>query len=443
MAALYASEEKKNLGEKIIDFIRTTINADSPQKQSGFQDMGDSNVTLFKDVGGEWNWLLVVSNNRLDREKEILTSDGHKHFVGLIDSGRYKEMFGHDMPELWVWHVPVAIGDAKAVHYDEERGYLFAGGHGRKGEFYDRVFTALADKEKSEPGSLAASHGMPDKYIARDPVNQAYLNEYASKEFTVLPREEAANQGTWLPAVIVKESDMDGMPDHKRDWFIETFGEDTFNEFNQFLDTVAREADDAGIPKKEIENMADSTEELKGEDLEETSETSEEVTDAPVEETVTDPDIKQESEEEEPEEEEEEEEEKEFVTKKEMVELITEISNTMKEVNAAVVGFTERFDQLEVEVKQLKESDESKIADKSVTTPPLSLAAIFKSESSAIGKDATRLDYNKDRQLHQAGPEETKGIEAGGLGIKTIDDLIKNQRESRSFSFPGQPNGQS
>lgn len=443
MAALYANEGSKNLGERIIDFIQTTLKAGSlDDGQSGQTITSDAGVTLLKDKTGIWSWLLVVSNNRLDREKEILTSDAHRYFVELIDSGKYKEMMGHDTPELWVWHIPVPIGDASFVHYDE-RGFLYAGGHGRKGKFYDKVFTALADKEKSEPGSLAASHGMPNTYIARDPVNPAYINEYVSKEFTVLPRSEAANLGTWFPAVTLKERGMDEMPDHKRDWLIETFGEDTVNEFNQFIDTVARDADDAGIPKKELDNMADSTEELKGEDLEETEETSEEATDTPVEETsAADDDVKQESEEEEPEEEEDEE-EKDFVTKKEVVELIEEIGQTMKSVNDAIASFSERFDRLEVEVKQLKETDEAKIADKAATTPRMSLAALFTNEvTSTVGKEATRLDYNKDRTLHQAGPEETKGLEAGGLGIPTIDGLIKEQRTSRSFALPGRPNGQ-
>ena len=189
--------------------------------------------------------------------------------------------------------------------------------------------------------------------------------------------------------------------------------------------------------------MADSTEELKGEDLEETSETSEEATDTSVEETsVLDEEVKQESEEDMPEEEEDEE-EKDYVTKKEVVELIEEIGQTMKSVNDAITSFSERFDRIEVEVKQLKETDEAKIADKAATTPRMSLAALFTNEvTSTVGKKATRLDYHRDRTLHQAGPEETKGLEAGGLGIPTIDGLIKEQRMSRSFGLPGQPNGQ-
>ena len=187
--------------------------------------------------------------------------------------------------------------------------------------------------------------------------------------------------------------------------------------------------------------MADSTEELKGEDLEETSETSEEAADTSVEDTSVAEEVKQDSEEEEPEEEEEEEEEeKQFVTKKEMVELISEIGNTMKEVKEFVSGMGEKLDQLGVEVKQLKESDETKIAEKAATTPQISLAAMFSSAVSTVGSDATRLDYNKDRQLHQAGPEETKGDESGGLGIATIDGFIKEQRKNRSFVLPGQPN---
>ena len=121
-----------------------------------------------------------------------------------------------------------------------------------------------------------------------------------------------------------------------------------------------------------------------------------------------------------------------------------DFSHTMKEVNVAVSGITERFDRLEVEVKQLTESDETKIAEKAATTPLASLASMFKSDvASTIGSDETRLDYNKDRQLHQAGPEETKADEPGTVGIPLVDGFIKEQRTgNRAFTLPGQPNGQ-
>jgi hypothetical protein len=443
MAALYANEGKKNLGERFIDLIQTAMKVNlSDEKQSGLKITSDANVTLYKDVSGIWRWLLVVSNNRLDREKEILTSDGHRYFVDLLDSGKYKEMMGHDMPELWIWHIGVPVGDAEIVHYDE-RGYLFAGGRGRKGKFYDKVFAALADKEKSEPGSLAASHGMPTTYIAKDPVNQAYINQYASKEFTVLPREEAANEGTWLPAVLLKESGMDGMPDHKREWFIDTFGEDTFNEFDQFLSTVAREADDAGIPKKELDSMADSTEELKGEDLEETIEgTSEEVVDTPVEEVdATGEEVKQDGDKED---EPEEEEEKDFITRSEMEDLVKSIATGQKAFNDNINALNETLIQIGAEVKQLKEADETKIAEKAATTPQASLSALFGSyATSAIGSDEAKVDYHKERGLHQAGPEESEADVPGTVGIPIVDGFIKEQRTGeRAFTLPGQPNGQ-
>jgi len=430
--------EYRKLGVKLEDM------PDSVKELESKEEMEDSNITFFKDTDGQWAWLLVVSNNRLDREKDILTSNGHRYFVEAIDSGKYKELIGHDMPELWIWHVNVPVGDAAIVHYDE-RGYLFAGGHGRKGKFYDKVFSALAAKEKADPGSLGASHGMPYQFIARDPVNQAYINEYLSKEFTILPKEEAANLGTWFPAVIKKESGMDIMPDHKRQWFIDTFGENTFNEFNQFLDTVAREADDAGIPKKELNSMTDSTEELKGKALEEAIEevASDDTADTPVESVeVVEEEVKQEdSEEEMPEEEEEE--EKEFITRQEMESLVKDMAVAIKDVSDHLGAITEQLTQLGAEVKELKESDEIKIAEKAASTPQASLSALFASyATSAIGSDAAEVSYHKERKLHQAGPEEAEDG-PGSTGIPIVDGFIKDQRSgNRGFVFPGQPNGQ-
>jgi len=453
MSALYANEEKEIEGG--VGLAETPANHTQGSKQTSAKA---AKVTFFKNKSLDtWVWLLVVSNNILDREKEILTSDAHKEFVRIIDDGEYKELMGQDMPELWIWHVPFPIGDTVKVAY-HQKGFLVAGGYGRKGEIYDRIFTVLADKERQKPGSLAASHGMPTSFIERDPTTSAYIIRYASKEFTVLPRKKAANQGTWLPAVRLKEQDMDDNFGDKRQWFVETFGEETVSDMDQFLESVARETDDAGIPKKELESMADSTEELTDETLEETVEATDEATEAPVEDTaVADvEEVKMEEEEEDSseedeedsskqDEEDEEEEEKQYVTKSEMHELIKElavqIGGPINEIKHSLKEQGEKLDLLGADVEKVKQDDATKIAEKAATTPPLSYAAMFTSSfESAIGSEETRLDYNKDRGLYRAGPEENDDVVPGGLGVGVIDGFLKEQRSGQTLFMPGNPN---
>ena len=450
MSALYANEDKEIFYSDKLGHIADSKRLEEMQGSKTIPAYADTKITFFKNKSlDRWVWLLVVSNNMLDRDKEILTSDAHKDFVKLIDSGGYKELMGHDAPELWVWHVPFPIGDAMKVAY-HEKGFLIAGGYGRKGQIYDRMFTALADLEESEPGALAASHGMPTEFIDKDPTTPAYLIKYASKEFTVLPRSKAANQGTWIPAVRRKEQDMGNIDGEKREWFEETFGVETVKALDQFLESVAIETDDAGIPKKELTSMADSTEELTEEVLEDTVESTDEATETSVEEDAVAEvveEVKQEDEEEEDEESEDDEEEKEYVTRKEMEEFINavaeKVGGPINELKHILAEHTERLDQLGADVKQVKQTDETKIAEKAATTPQLSMAAMFMSSfESAIGSDEARLDYNKDRQLYNAGPEETDEEVPGGLGVSLIDGFLKEQRSGQTLFMPGNPHGQ-
>jgi len=407
--------------------------------------MKTSNLTLFKDSDGEWNWAGIVSNMWMDREEDILTSDAHMKFVEAIDTGKYKEVFGKDTPDLWVWHVPVPVGYAETVAYDK-RGFLIAGGKGLKGEFYDNVFSGLAIAEKKEPGCIGMSHGMPFDYLeiekeesAMDIPVRNMITGYMSEEFTFLPKFAAANYGTGLGGIMVKS--MLEIEDYKEKWFVDTFGENVVAQFNSRLSEIGKAADEADIPKKEIKNMTDSTDEVQETVTEETP-TESEVAEESVEELEATEPVEAEEKADQPVEDEEDdeeddseddEEEKQYVTAKDLESIVSEIVKGVAEpvqlIQKEIVKLREDLDKTRFELSELKSSEDSRVADKAMNTPAASLSAII--ARTIVGQEGAQLDYNKERTLRQAGPEETETKLDGQTGIPSIDALIKEQRGQR------------
>jgi hypothetical protein len=417
-----------------------------------------SRLLLFKDHNGLWNWLGIVSNNRMDREADILTSDSHRKFVDSIDSGRYREVFDKDAPDLWVWHVPVPIGYAETVAYDE-RGFLIAAGKGYEGEFYDDVFSGLDNYERENPGGIGMSHGMPWDFLEIEqkddnaPDAPQLITGYMSEEFTFLPIDHAANLGTGMGGIMVKSMPLE-IEEYKRDWFVDTFGDDVVMQFDARLSEIGKAADEADVPKKEI-TMTDSTDKKKESDsVAEDTLAEEEVEDTAVEEEATPEDVedKQEDEDEEEDEEkqedeeEEEEEEKQYVTTSDLEEVVQEVikgvTEPFAEVTASLAKMREQIDDIQKELDTLKMTEDERVTEKAKETPAASLSAII--ARTIVGQEQAQVDYNKERKFHQAGPEETEFDStnvAGLTGIASIDETIMKQRGRNRVQMATQ-NGQ-
>lgn len=83
----------------------------------------------------------------------------------------------------------------------------------------------------------------------------------------------------------------------------------------------------------------------------------------------------------------------------------------------------ERFEQLETDVKGLKQTDEVKLAEKARYTPAASLSAMAESlEKSVIGNEEARVDGRTT--LGKSGPEEVKPTVEPRTGIPWVDDMI-------------------
>jgi hypothetical protein len=352
----------------------------------------------------------------------------------------------------------VPIGYAETVAYDE-RGFLIAAGKGYEGEFYDDVFSGLDNYERENPGGIGMSHGMPWDFLEIEqkddnaPDAPQLITGYMSEEFTFLPIDHAANLGTGMGGIMVKSMPLE-IEEYKRDWFVDTFGDDVVMQFDARLSEIGKAADEADVPKKEI-TMTDSTDKKKESDsVAEDTLAEEEVEDTAVEEEATPEDVedKQEDEDEEEDEEkqedeeEEEEEEKQYVTTSDLEEVVQEVikgvTEPFAEVTASLAKMREQIDDIQKELDTLKMTEDERVTEKAKETPAASLSAII--ARTIVGQEQAQVDYNKERKFHQAGPEETEFDStnvAGLTGIASIDETIMKQRGRNRVQMATQ-NGQ-
>lgn len=468
MAALYANTGHKDLGNESPILKELERQSDIMPSVTGF--------TVKQDGKGTWHWLGVVSNNWLDKHFEWISTKAHKRFVEMIDKGEFgplvlsswlvdlpgkigtmfKEIGERGTPDLWYWHLPVPIGYAYLVAYDD-RGYLIAAGQQKEGEFYSSVFKTISETNIQH----GMSHGMPDVFIERSSANKRIIDGYLSTEFTALPDDEAANFGTTFSANI-KEAVMQ-IPKNKSSRMTEVFGEETVARFDALLGELEIFAEDSEIPRKEKQAMSDQTtadaqvEEAEVEEVEteevEAEETEVEEADA-VQDTVA------ESEAESDDEESDEEVETgmamdpaKFQVPTDFKAFAKEIAEGLKEVmtdfqaaqDARFKTLEKQLEDQRAELAKLRDSDAERIAAKAAETPIASMAGWLATEvGSVIGKDAARIHGNEDRALYNKTKVGESEEQASVPGVpSSIAAMIQRQRgRGRVVRVPTAVDGQ-
>ena len=425
MAALYASDKKSYFDSIFSMSYDKSTGVATVKLKAKSTSPSDDGVYFYKEESGSWRWLGIVSNNRLDRHEEIITSKGHKYFVNSIDSGLYTKMMGIEMPELWVWHVPVPIGTSEVVSYDE-RGFLISAGKQYEGEFYSKIFEKLS---KVAP-TLGMSHSFPAILTRLDSDNLNHIIEYMAREFTVLPLIKAANWLTGGLSIEYKEMVMDMLqiPEHKREWFKTTFGEDMVAEFDRRLEDLGKAADAVGLPKKEfdmqVEQSVVTEETVVDQPVAEVPEVIEEVTevveDVPEEEgeEVLEPVVKTGMTPTEF-----------YIPKEALDEIVAGVKAPFDLLLKEVQSANARLVVVEKELASIKKGVIDQEKEIESRTPYASLAGQL--AKSIIGSEAAQVDYNKERDMYN-GPEETHDKQANSpTGISFVDEAINRQRNRR------------
>lgn len=176
---------RKELKEKAVDettkmeeIVNEEVTKELAENKEATLVVKSKGVVLFKNAQGELIWAGIHTNKFQDRDKDILKEKSHRRFVRKVYDGDYP------FPQLWIWHIEKAVGEANWLAYDE-RGFLLSGG-----KVYPQ-FEELVTELVTNTPEMGMSHGMPYETVVYD--SEGYIDEYQSIEVTMLPVSEASN----------------------------------------------------------------------------------------------------------------------------------------------------------------------------------------------------------------------------------------------------------
>ena len=382
MLAINASMEKTSVFP-VLDMLRSLVN----KKRS--------DLLLHKGTDGLMHWSAVYSNSFRDDDypvREALSAESHRLFEVLVDEGAVP------YPQLWVYHEKSwNLGQSTWVAtwenpQDESVVFALAGGYIHPG------LEDVAESIMSMP-SVKVSHGMYRDYVIRDMDDPSIIRFYISKEFSVVPGGLEANH---LTGFFLDEDDTMSEDFAKKRKALEGRGvpgemldklqslTDTLSEAGVALEfesvKTAGETEDADAA---ADNVTQTDQETESQDT-----TADVDGQEPVEGDAADQD---------------------GVTDEGTQEVMTELAKAVEiSLNAAMVlnekvnGLQETLQTLEKSVRDLRKSDDEKVAEKAKMTPMASMAALV--NASVVGKDGAREDGRSS--LAKSGPTETQGGES-------------------------------
>lgn len=120
-------------------------------------------------------WFGIPSNIYEDRVGDFIIEEAQLQFIKSVD----REVMPY--PELWIWHIPLAVGMTDWLAYDTD-GFLLASGTVFKE--YEGLLNNLSQVDEEMGMSLGA-----ELYKRRGD----YIIEYYPYEFSILPKLSAAN----------------------------------------------------------------------------------------------------------------------------------------------------------------------------------------------------------------------------------------------------------
>lgn len=349
----------------------------------------DAPFMVFKDKDGIPKWITRYSNIYRDQDypPEIISKQSHEYFEEMIDKGIVP------MPELWVWHMPLRIGETEVVTFDKENGIAIAMGSFDDNDAAKEFAQILMDN----PDDWGVSHGMPGQFIERSKEDPTVITKHITKEISVLPKYAAANK--WADFAILKEVDMT----IKQEKFEQLKAHGVSPEVLQDLESgnkeLATALEELGIESKEATEEIVDEKEAEAEVVEEVEETKE--ADEPIEDEQKEAD--------------------EVDLQKQMVDAIKEIGTIMR-------GFNDRLVQLEEKQVEEKEAKVEIPED----LPPMALkemlfqAMNFKDNSVRESEDAVidgRTGLAKAKPAEKEAEDKPRIVETGN---PLLNDVLSN-----------------
>lgn len=400
------TEEETPIWQKTADAVINWMKEMFYSDDGGDKEQ-DSQFMIWKEADGGLRWLATYSNKFRDDDRpqpEIISEKSHIRFEHLVDEKQVS------MPELWLWHVPEwKFGVADWVAYDTE-GFALASGTIDEGK---EAVAEWVSKQKD----VAVSHGMPVDSIIRDPDDPTIIVGHVTREISPLPYSAAANKRTDFLILSndnnTKQEEVMSISSEKKKKLLDNWKDAPPNLLEQ-LEAAnagkAKEAIDDGVEFKETE-----VEEVEAtEATEETEEATSETTEEPSGQAETQP----EAEEPEAQVADSDDVPSEFPTREEVVEALSPMAKQIASLEESVA-------ELATVIKELKSSDDEKIAKTVSQSPPASVAAMIARNMSAVGsKEAEVGDEDKDLKDSKPAEAESDGI----TGFEWIDNILLQEK---------------
>lgn len=356
----------------------------------------ETSTKFFKDAQGQWWMLGIYSNRWMDRENEILSESAHKEYAEWVNKSGFK-------PQVVVYHLPKMPNGFWEKVWDK-----WGENVERLNEVVKKVYqkTSLGEVERivylngfsvsvakiyperygaaeklAEMQDTGMSHGFlvfgeedPDSFSpAQNTVN--IVSKYRSFEVSVLLRKRAANYGT---APLFVEGKSVPYSDEDRKMISDLLGEEITNALDSNT-KAASEVLDELLEYKELGDTEPGTEEKSEPSEEETKAMSPEMHPSDEEDEEEDMDEEKEKKPEEVSEEKQvETDTKEtgvVVTKEEVIEAVVKVLNVeqlqtmlstivenQKKLSEDVAALQAAKEEVKQDVKQLKQTDDEKIA---------------------------------------------------------------------------------
>lgn len=214
-----------------IDFIAALVKELQGEVAAG--EVGDpGSMMVFKDNSGSYRWVAVHSNRFEDRTKETFSESSHKAWVDRVWALK-------EFPALRLWHLPMDIGRADWVDYDDQ-GFVLSSGKFNPG------MEDVAHRLSGMKG-LGCSHGY--LYRAEDLRNGVYT-AYRSYEVSVLPGRRVAND---LTAFFAGE-EIPMLTPERRQFLVDVMGEDRAKSMEEGVRSLAALAEERGLSYKSLED---------------------------------------------------------------------------------------------------------------------------------------------------------------------------------------------
>lgn len=279
-------------------------------KQGGF--------LIHKQADGDYRWVGVVTNHFRDRDNppEILSAKAHKAFVKWADKSK-------QYPELWFWHVPGSkVGQADWLEY--ANGFLLASG------LFDKDKTDVAEALAASKETFTMSHGFMRLAFDR---KETVTDGYWMYEASITPKGVEANEWTSFRA-IGKEGTQMPISEKKKAFLAKYLPAETIKEIEGNVESLKKAAEEAGADWKEVEALVDD------EPTKAPEATAEKIAETPSVKEIA-----------------------EALVKELQLDALSEMLAEIKTKTEAIETLTAKMGELETTVKELKKSDDEKVAE--------------------------------------------------------------------------------